>query len=135
MEHKGQMMELNGTKSRYSDAELIEFKELIHDKIRVAREELRTLVDSLNQTALNGTDDTASAYKTLEDGSASLEKESINQLAARQRKFIENLENALFRIENKSYGICRVTGQLIPKERLRAVPHATLSMEAKMRQE
>jgi len=135
MEHNGQMMELNGTKSRYSDAELKEFKELINEKLRVAREELRTLVDSLNQTALNGTDDTASAYKTLEDGSASLEKESINQLAARQRKFIENLENALFRIENKSYGICRVTGQLIPKERLRAVPHATLSMEAKMRQE
>ena len=135
MEHNGQMMELNGTKSRYSDAELKEFKELINEKLRVAREELRTLVDSLNQTALNGTDDTASAYKTLEDGSASLEKESINQLAARQRKFIENLENALFRIENRSYGICRVTGQLIPKERLRAVPHATLSMEAKMRQE
>ncbi|NEU07635.1 TraR/DksA family transcriptional regulator [Flavihumibacter sp. R14] len=135
MEHNGQINGVNGNKTRYSDAELKEFRDLINDKLRIAREELRTLVDSLNQTALNGTDDTASAYKTLEDGSASLEKESINQLAARQRKFIENLENALFRIENKSYGICRVTGQLIPKERLRAVPHATLSMEAKMRQE
>jgi len=135
MEHNGHMNGVNGNKTRYSDAELKEFRELINDKLRTAREELRTLIDSLNQTALNGTDDTASSYKTLEDGSASLEKESINQLAARQRKFIENLENALFRIENKSYGICRVTGQLIPKERLRAVPHATLSMEAKMRQE
>jgi DnaK suppressor protein len=135
MEHNGQMNGVNGNKTKYSDAELKEFRELINDKLRTAREELRTLVDSLNQTALNGTDDTASAYKTLEDGSASLEKESINQLAARQRKFIENLENALFRIENKSYGICRVTGQLIQKERLRAVPHATLSMEAKMRQD
>ena len=135
MEHNGHMNGVNGNKTRYSDAELKEFRELINDKLRTAREELRTLIDSLNQTALNGTDDTASSYKTLEDGSASLEKESINQLAARQRKFIENLENALFRIENKSYGVCRVTGHLIPKERLRAVPHATLSMEAKMRQE
>jgi DnaK suppressor protein len=135
MEENGQMNGANGVKTRYSDAELQEFKALINEKLRMAREELRTLVDSLTQTALNGTDDTASAYKTLEDGSASLEKESINQLAARQRRFIENLENALFRIENKSYGICRVTGQIIPKERLRAVPHATLSIEGKMRQE
>ena len=135
MEENGQMNGANGVKTRYSDAELQEFKALINEKLRMAREELRTLVDSLTQTALNGTDDTASAYKALEDGSASLEKESINQLAARQRRFIENLENALFRIENKSYGICRVTGQIIPKERLRAVPHATLSIEGKMRQE
>ena len=81
---------------------------------------------------MNGTDDTAGTYKTLEDGSATLEKESINQLAARQRKFIDNLESALVRIENKTYGICRVTGKLIDKARLRAVPHATLSIEAKM---
>jgi DnaK suppressor protein len=135
MEQNEQINGLNGTKTRYSDAELEEFRQLINMKLQMAREELRTLVNSLNQSALNGTDDTGSAYKTLEDGSASLEKESINQLAARQRKFIENLENALFRIENKSYGVCRVTGQLIPKERLRAVPHATLSMEGKMRQE
>jgi len=135
MEKNGHIHPPAGTKTRYSDTELKEFKELIHEKLRIAREELRTLVESLTQTALNGTDDTASAYKTLEDGSASLEKESVNQLAARQRRFIENLENALFRIENKSYGICRVTGQLIPKERLRAVPHATLSIEGKMQQE
>lgn len=83
---------------------------------------------------MNGTDDTAGTYKTLEDGSATLEKESINQLAARQKKFIDNLESALVRIENKTYGICRETGKLIPKERLRAVPHATLSIEAKLKQ-
>ena len=82
----------------------------------------------------NGTDDTAGTYKTLEDGSATLEKEQTNQLAARQKKFIDNLEAALVRIENKTYGICRETGKLIQKERLRAVPHATLSMEAKLKQ-
>ena len=82
----------------------------------------------------DGTDDTAGTYKTLEDGSATLEKESINQLAARQKKFIEQLEAALVRIQNKTYGICRETGKLIQKERLRAVPHTTLSMEAKMKQ-
>ena len=121
-------------KTRYSDAELQEFKSLITDKLRSSREELAALSQSLSNPNMNGTDDTAGTYKTLEDGSATLEKESINQLAARQRKFIDNLENALVRIENKTYGICRETGKLIPKERLRAVPHATLSMEAKMKQ-
>ena len=121
-------------KTRYSDAELQEFKSLITDKLRSSREELAALSQSLSNPNMNGTDDTAGTYKTLEDGSATLEKESINQLAARQRKFIDNLENALVRIENKTYGICRETGQLIPKERLRAVPHATLSMEAKLKQ-
>jgi RNA polymerase-binding transcription factor DksA len=121
-------------KTRYSDAELQEFKNLITDKLRSSREELAALSQSLSNPNMNGTDDTAGTYKTLEDGSATLEKESINQLAARQRKFIDNLENALVRIENKTYGICRETGKLIPKERLRAVPHATLSMEAKMKQ-
>lgn len=121
-------------KTRYSDSELLEFKELITDKIRSSREELTALSQSLSNPNMNGTDDTSGAYKTLEDGSATLEKESINQLAARQRKFIDNLENALVRIENKTYGICRETGKLIPKERLRAVPHATLSMEAKLKQ-
>jgi DnaK suppressor protein len=121
-------------RTRYSDNELQEFKELILDKIRVAREELNALASSLSNPNLNGTDDTAGTYKTLEDGSATLEKESINQLAARQKKFIEQLEAALVRIETKSYGVCRVTGKLIPKERLRAVPHTTMSMEAKLKQ-
>lgn len=121
-------------KTRYSDAELQEFKELIIEKVRGAREELNALASSLSSPNLNGTDDTAGTYKTLEDGSATLEKESINQLAARQKKFIEQLEAALVRIENKTYGVCRETGKLIPKERLRAVPHTTLSMEAKMKQ-
>lgn len=124
----------NNEKTRYSDTELQEFKDIIMDKLRIAREELVSLTQSLSNPNTNGTDDTAGTYKTLEDGSATLEKEQINQLAARQKKFIENLEAALVRIENKTYGICRETGKLIPKERLRAVPHTTLSMEAKMRQ-
>jgi DnaK suppressor protein len=121
-------------KTRYSDAELQEFKEIILDKLQIAREELAALTQSLSSPNANGTDDTAGTYKTLEDGSATLEKEQINQLASRQKKFIENLEAALVRIENKTYGVCRETGKLIQKERLRAVPHATLSMEAKMKQ-
>ena len=122
------------TKTRYSDAELKEFKDLLLDKLRIAREELNALATSLSSPNANGTDDTAGTYKTLEDGSATLEKEQINQLAARQKKFIEQLEAALVRIENKTYGVCRETGRLIPKERLRAVPHTTLSMEAKLKQ-
>ncbi|WP_026904133.1 TraR/DksA family transcriptional regulator [Pedobacter glucosidilyticus] len=126
-------METNN-KTRYSDAELQEFKELITAKLNSAKEELAMLAGSLSNPNVNGTDDTAGTYKTLEDGSATLEKEQINQLAARQKKFIENLEAALVRIENKTYGICRETGKLIQKERLKAVPHATLSMEAKLKQ-
>jgi DnaK suppressor protein len=122
------------TKTRYSDSELQEFKDIILDKIRVAKEELNALASSLSAPNANGTDDTAGTYKTLEDGSATLEKEQINQLAARQKKFIEQLDAALVRIENKTYGVCRETGKLIQKERLRAVPHTTLSMEAKLRQ-
>jgi RNA polymerase-binding transcription factor DksA len=121
-------------KTRYSDTELLEFKELLLDKLRMAKEELNALASSLSTPNANGTDDTAGTYKTLEDGSATLEKESINQLAARQKKFIEQLEAALVRIENKTYGVCRETGKLIQKERLRAVPHTTLSMEAKLKQ-
>ncbi|MEE1945953.1 TraR/DksA C4-type zinc finger protein [Pedobacter sp. KR3-3] len=121
-------------KTRYSDSELQEFKELILDKLKSSREELLSLTSSLSNPNSNGTEDTSGAYKTLEDGSATLEKEQINQLAARQKKFIDNLEAALVRIENKTYGICRETGKLIQKERLRAVPHATLSMEAKLKQ-
>jgi RNA polymerase-binding transcription factor DksA len=124
----------NRVKTRYADSELQEFKDIILEKLRVAREELGLLTQSLSSPNTNGTDDTAGTYKTLEDGSATLEKESINQLASRQKKFIENLESALVRIENKTYGVCRETGKLIPKERLRAVPHATLSMEAKLKQ-
>ncbi|WP_199140134.1 TraR/DksA family transcriptional regulator [Pedobacter sp. ASV12] len=121
-------------KTRYSDSELQEFKELILEKLKSSREELLSLTSSLSNPNSNGTEDTSGAYKTLEDGSATLEKEQINQLAARQKKFIDNLEAALVRIENKTYGICRETGKLIQKERLRAVPHATLSMEAKLKQ-
>ena len=127
-------MKQENEKTRYSDAELQEFKELLLDKLRIAKEELNSLASSLSTPNANGTDDTAGTYKTLEDGSATLEKESINQLAARQKKFIEQLEAALVRIENKTYGVCRETGKLIPKERLRAVPHTTLSMEAKLKQ-
>jgi DnaK suppressor protein len=127
-------MKQENEKTRYSDVELQEFKELLLDKLRIAKEELNSLASSLSTPNANGTDDTAGTYKTLEDGSATLEKESINQLAARQKKFIEQLEAALVRIENKTYGVCRETGKLIQKERLRAVPHTTLSMEAKLKQ-
>ncbi|MFD2742674.1 MULTISPECIES: TraR/DksA family transcriptional regulator [Sphingobacterium] len=121
-------------KTRYGDAELQEFKTIILEKLRVAKEELSSLTKSLSNSNANGTDDTAGTYKTLEDGSATLEKEQINQLAARQKKFIDNLEAALVRIENKTYGVCRETGKLIQKERLKAVPHTTLSIEAKNKQ-
>jgi DnaK suppressor protein len=121
------------TKTRYTDTELEDFKQLIEGKISVAREELNELAASLSASNSNG-DDAAIAGKTLEDGSATYEKEQTNQLAARQKKFIEQLEAALVRINNKSYGICKVTGKLIPAERLRAVPHTTMSMEAKLKQ-
>ena len=127
-------MKNENEKTRYSESDLLEFKGLLLDKLRIAKEELNSLATSLSSPNANGTDDTAGTYKTLEDGSATLEKEQINQLAARQKKFIEQLEAALVRIENKTYGICRETGKLIPKERLRAVPHTTLSMEAKLKQ-
>lgn len=127
-------MEKSTEKTRYSDAELQEFKDIILEKIRVAKEELASLTSSLSASNANGTDDTAGTYKTLEDGSATLEKEQTNQLAARQKKFIDNLEAALVRIENKTYGVCRETGKLIQKERLKAVPHTTLSIEAKNKQ-
>lgn len=116
---------------RYSDQDLAEFKTLILYKINLAKQELENITASLHSSNPNGTDDTAGAYQSLEDGAATLEKESLHQLAARQKKFIEQLDAALLRIENKTYGICRATGQLIQKERLKAVPHTTLSMEAK----
>src|SRR5690606_1560545 len=124
----------NKEKTHYSDKELSEFKELITKKIENVKEELAFLTQSLNSAYSNGTDDTAGTSKVLEDASATMEKEQINQLALRQKKFLEGLEAALVRIGNKSYGICRVTGKLIQKERLLAVPHATLSMEAKLNQ-
>lgn len=125
-------MQKETIKTKYNDMELSEFRELIIGKIKAAREELLTLTSSLIDNNANGADDTAG--KTLEDGSAALEKESVNQLAARQKKFIEQLEGAIRRIENKTYGICRETGKLIQRERLMAVPHTTLSMEAKLKQ-
>ena len=124
----------NTEKTRYSDAELQEFKGIILAKLKIAREELTSLTNSLSNSNANDTDDTAGTYKTLEDGYATLEKEQTNQLAARQKKFIDNLEAALVRIENKTYGVCRETGKLIQKERLKAVPHTTLSIEAKNKQ-
>ncbi len=113
--------------------ELAEFKSLIEEKIRIAREELNDLAGTLSSANSNG-DDAAIAGRTLEDGSATFAKEQINQLAARQKKFIEQLEAALVRVHNKTYGIRGSTGKLIPAERLRAVPHTTQSMEAKLKQ-
>ncbi|HPH53057.1 MAG TPA: TraR/DksA C4-type zinc finger protein [Bacteroidales bacterium] len=118
-------------KVRYSDEELQEFKELILEKLAQAREEYEMLRGAVNHSTSNDTEDTSPTFKVLEEGASSLSKEESGQLAARQYKFIQNLENALIRIENKTYGICRATGKLIPKERLRLVPHATLSVEGK----
>ncbi|MCC6720781.1 MAG: TraR/DksA family transcriptional regulator [Bacteroidia bacterium] len=119
-------------KTYYTDEELQDFKEVILKKLESAKSELKDLIESGNNS--NGTDDTGSVYKTMEDGNSTLLKENISQLASRQKKFIDNLEHALLRIENKTYGICKVTGKLIPKERLMAVPHTTQSMEAKLKQ-
>ena len=119
---------------RYSASDLDEFKELIEDKLELAREDLRQLRASMSHKDDNSTEDTAPTFKMMEDGSETMSREETAALAARQEKFILNLENALMRIKNKTYGICRVTGKLIPKERLRLVPHATLSIEAKQRQ-
>ena len=119
---------------RYSDADLQEFKEIILNKLSSAKDEYHNLVGQIKHDDDNGTDDTASAYVAIDDGSASQQKESVSQLASRLQRFIENLENALVRIENKTYGICRVTGKLISKERLRAVPHTKQSIEAKKNQ-
>ncbi len=119
---------------RYSALDLDEFKELIEGKLELAREDLRQLRASMSHKDDNSTEDTAPTFKMMEDGSETMSREETAALAARQEKFIVNLENALMRIKNKTYGICRVTGKLIPKERLRLVPHATLSIEAKQRQ-
>jgi DnaK suppressor protein len=122
------------TQPRYSDEELDEFRELIQAKLDKAQKELDLLIDAFSHKDGNSTEDTSPTFKLMEDGAEVSSKEEIGQLAARQRKFITNLENALLRIQNKTYGVCRVSGKLIPKERLRAVPHATLSVEAKLSQ-
>lgn len=122
-------------KTRYSDEELKEFENLINEKLEKARSEYRILKETLNRNNDEGTDATSGGNtKVLEDGAETAEKENLSQLAARQQKYITNLENALVRIKNGTYGICSVTGKLIPKERLIAVPHTTQSIEAKMMQ-
>ncbi len=121
-------------KTRYSDEELREFKELIIRKLDKAREDYELLKSAITQSESNDTQDTSPTFKVLEEGAATLSKEEAGRLAQRQQKFIQHLQGALIRIENKTYGICRETGKLISKERLRAVPHATLSMEAKSKQ-
>ena len=118
-------------KVRYSDAELQEFKELILQKLETARKDYEELRAAITHSASNGVEDTSPTFKVLEEGASSLSKEESGQLAQRQYKFIQSLEAALVRIENKTYGVCRETGKLIPKERLMLVPHATLSVEAK----
>ncbi len=122
------------SRNRYSDRELFEFKNLIDEKLEAARNELKYLNDQINRKGDNGTDDTENKFSTMEDGSVAMEREYLTQMAARQTQYIDHLEKALIRIQNKTYGICRVTGKLIDKDRLRAVPHATLSMEAKLLQ-
>lgn len=119
-------------RTRYSDEELAEFKEIILDMLVKAKAEYNTLRGAVTRSSSNDIEDTSPSFKTVEDdGANQLSKEEASQLAARQYKFIQNLEAALVRIENKTYGVCRVTGKLIPKERLRLVPHATLTVEAK----
>lgn len=121
-------------RSRYSDKELAEFKDIILGKLQEAKVDYELLKQTLTNADNHGTDDTSPTFKLLEDGSDMLSKEEVAQLASRQEKYIVNLQNALIRIQNKTYGICRVTGKLIPKERLRSVPHATLSIDAKLSQ-
>ena len=120
-----------GEKTRYSDSELEEFRAIIKDKLEKAFVDYEQLKAVLNNLDGNDTTDTSPTFKVLEEGATTMSKEEAGRLAQRQMKFIQHLQAALVRIENKTYGICRETGALIPKERLRAVPHATLSIEAK----
>ncbi|HSN10271.1 MAG TPA: TraR/DksA C4-type zinc finger protein [Hanamia sp.] len=124
--------ENNGPSMRYSDSELVEFRELITRKLETAKKELGYLQGLITRKDQMGGDESDNRYMTMEDGSLSMEREQLSQMASRQITFIDHLEKAMMRIENKTYGICRVTGKLIDKARLRAVPHATLSIEAKM---
>jgi RNA polymerase-binding transcription factor DksA len=121
-------------KTRYSDEELLEFKEIILKKLDQAKRDYELLKNTITHGDGNDTQDTSPTFKVLEEGAAVLSKEEAGKLAQRQQKFIQYLQAALVRIENKTYGICRETGVLIPKERLRAVPHATLSIDAKQKQ-
>ncbi|CAM1356239.1 MULTISPECIES: TraR/DksA family transcriptional regulator [Tenacibaculum] len=125
---------MNDVNVRYSDNDLQEFKEIILKKIEKSEEDLKLLQDSYKNGSGNGTEDTSPTFKSFEEGSDTMSKEANMQLAIRQEKFIRDLKNALARIENKTYGVCRVTGKLIQKERLKLVPHATLSIEAKRKQ-
>jgi len=118
-------------KLRYSDADLAEFKEIILKKIEKAQSDLELIKSAYMNDLNNGTDETSPTFKAFEEGSETMSKEANSQLAIRQEKFIRDLKNALFRVENKTYGICKVTGKLISKERLKIVPHATMSIEAK----
>ena len=123
-----------GKKTRFADTELAEFKEIILVKLEEAKKDFELLKSTMSHEDDHGTDDTSPSFKFMEDGSDTLSREETAQLAGRQSKFIQHLENALVRIQNKTYGICRVTGELISKERLKIVPHATLSIEAKRAQ-
>ena len=118
-------------KTKYSDAELEEFKAIILEKMEAAKREFENLRATVMNANENDTEDTSPTFKNMEEGASTLSKEDAGRLAQRQMKFIQNLQAALVRIENKTYGVCRETGKRIPKERLRAVPHATLSIEAK----
>tara|TARA_Y100000817_G_C16646858_1_gene450939 strand:- start:50 stop:433 length:384 start_codon:yes stop_codon:yes gene_type:complete len=118
-------------KLRYSDADLAEFKEILLKKIEKAQADLDLIRSAYMNDLNNGTDDTSPTFKAFEEGSETMSKEANSQLATRQEKFIRDLKNALFRVENKTYGVCKVTGKLISKERLKVVPHATMSIEAK----
>lgn len=131
MTKKGKTETEHLEKVRYSDEELQMFKELITEKLEAAKVEYQQLKSAVTHSSSNDTEDTSPTFKVLEDGASALSKEEAGQLAQRQFKFIQSLEAALIRIENKTYGICRDTGKLIPKERLLLVPHATLSVEAK----
>ena len=125
---------MSQNKVSYTEKELEEFKELINQKIESAEEDLSLLVAAYSNASDNGTDDTSPTFKAFEEGSTTLSRDENRKLAERQEKFIRNLGNALIRIENKTYGVCRITGKLISKERLKLVPHATLSIEAKRAQ-
>jgi len=132
LEKRADSSKLNEPLVRYSDAELAEFKTLINKKLEAAKKELAYLQGLITRKDDMGGDETDNRYMTMEDGSMSMEREQLSQMASRQITYIDHLEKALIRIENKTYGICRVTGKLIDKARLRAVPHATLSLEAKL---
>jgi RNA polymerase-binding transcription factor DksA len=119
-------------KTRYTDEELEEFRQIILEKLALAKRDYDQMMDSLTNRDSNDVDDTSPTYKALEEGSETQSKEDLMEFAARQQKFIQGLKAALVRIQNKTYGIDRITGKLIPKERLKAVPHATLSVESKM---